>query len=119
MRDRIKGLMRNYRRDGSMYPAGADGLMEWARDHELAGNRVIDTTYTPYGEMVSTVWLGINLNFFGSRPLIFETMIFGKGPKYQTRYSTETEALDGHLVLYWQCLIPPPLRRFLFKNWSA
>lgn len=62
---------------------------------------------------VSTVWLGLNHNAFGGRPLIFETMIFQVALTphvifgrvellheglfdYQERYSTEQEAIQGH-----------------------
>ncbi|WP_064442289.1 hypothetical protein [Hoyosella altamirensis] len=49
---------------------------------------------------VSTIWLGINHNYFGhGEPLIFETMIFGKsldGGRDQWRYSTREQALAGH-----------------------
>lgn len=55
--------------------------------------------YTEIGEVevVSTVWLGIDHNFFGGPPLIFETVVFG-GPfdMTQKRYSTEAQALAGH-----------------------
>lgn len=49
---------------------------------------------------VSTVWLGLDHRHLiteGSRPLVFETMIFG-GPLggEMWRYSTEEEALAGH-----------------------
>lgn len=47
---------------------------------------------------VSTVWLGLDHNYFGGSPLVFETMI--QGPKewmdYQERYSTWQEAEEGH-----------------------
>lgn len=58
---------------------------------------------------VSTVWLGLDHSFSWTgdepnpKPLIFETMIFKMGVKamdnslnYQTRYTTEEEALAGH-----------------------
>ena len=55
----------------------------------------------PY--FVSTVWLGINHNFFhenGDYPIIFETMIFDENGDEvggnTERYSTEEEALKGH-----------------------
>ena len=46
---------------------------------------------------VSTVFLGIDHNFCGGAPLLFETMIFG-GPHDQEmqRYSTWDEAENGH-----------------------
>lgn len=46
---------------------------------------------------VSTVFLGIDHNYFGGEPLIFETMVFGgKHDGAQSRYSTYDEALRGH-----------------------
>ena len=68
---------------------------DWVRAFE--GPRQIgDTTV---GEVrVSTVWLGLDHNFFSSGPpLIFETMVFG-GPhdEWCDRYSTEDEARAGH-----------------------
>lgn len=59
------------------------------------------------GYMVSTVWLGLDHNFFGGgAPLIFETMIFPPGDEagedgvwsehHCERYPTEAAALAGH-----------------------
>lgn len=47
---------------------------------------------------VSTVFLGINHQFFDGPPLVFETMVFGglRGD-YQKRYSTWAEAEAGHV----------------------
>ena len=47
---------------------------------------------------VSTVWLGLNHNWWpGKPPLIFETMIFGgKYDLESWRYATEEQALAGH-----------------------
>lgn len=47
---------------------------------------------------VSTVWLGLDHNWWPDRPIkIFETMIFGGDLDLeQWRYSTEDEALAGH-----------------------
>jgi len=46
---------------------------------------------------VSTVFLGLNHQFFDGPPLVFETMVFGglRGD-YQKRYSTWVEAERGH-----------------------
>ena len=57
--------------------------------------------------LVSTVWLGLNYNYFNDPPLIFETMIFldtgddsfegiSGHDLYMDRYSTEEEAFAGH-----------------------
>lgn len=65
---------------------------------ELAGDlnyKVVARSYDlPLGQVVSTVWLG--MDHIGG---VFETMVFG-GPDDQEimyRYETETEALLGHL----------------------
>jgi hypothetical protein len=46
---------------------------------------------------VSTVFLGLDHNFHGGEPILFETMIFG-GPLNgeQWRYATYAEAERGH-----------------------
>lgn len=94
------------------YPRGVDSKLwmdkegnpidarRWA---ELHG----DDSYMRIGEermpgmWVSTVWLGINHNFAPQGPpILFETMIFG-GP-FDTecwRYSTEVEAMAGHIAI--------------------
>lgn len=103
-----------FRRDGTPYPEGDEGLFEWAKDMSDLDKRIVQQTQIgPY--WVSTVWLGLNHNYRpGGRPLIFETMIFlhdrESGPlrqqddplgmvgleDYMERYSTEFEAIAGH-----------------------
>lgn len=80
-------------------------MMAWAQKF---GDRDYQTVAQHWvrGWMVSTVWLGINHNFWGGTPLIFETMIFPPGDEagedgirsedYQERYSTEEAAQAGH-----------------------
>ena len=47
--------------------------------------------------LVSTVFLGLDHNYFGGRPILFETMIFGGNrDQYQERYHTWDEAKIGH-----------------------
>jgi hypothetical protein len=47
---------------------------------------------------ISTVWLGRDEACFGGPPLIFETMIFGGSFDCKCwRYSTEEEAIAGHM----------------------
>lgn len=48
---------------------------------------------------ISTVFLGINHNFFNiGKPILFETMIFGAyGDEYQTRYTSYKKAIKGHV----------------------
>ena len=46
---------------------------------------------------VSTVWLGINHNIMGSRPVVFELMIFGgEHDEYQERFYSEEDAVKRH-----------------------
>lgn len=61
-------------------------------------DRRIDKTYK--GKyLISTVFIGVNRNFWGGLPLIFETMVFSVGEldsHYIERYPTKEEAIDGH-----------------------
>ncbi len=47
---------------------------------------------------ISTVFLGIDHNHFGGRPILFETMVFNKqgDDVFQDRYHTWDEAVKGH-----------------------
>jgi hypothetical protein len=88
-----------YRRDGTPYPDGTEGLIEWGKDMQDNVIKVVKQETLPNGYWVSTVWLGLNHNWGTGPPLIFETMVtnpFGDWEDYQKRYSTEAEALDGH-----------------------
>lgn len=72
-------------------------VTEWSELRNRAGIRVARTDVG--ASCVSTVWLGLDCNFTGiGAPVIFETMIFG-GPsdEYQERYTTELDAMRGHL----------------------
>lgn len=60
----------------------------------------VNTTlkHTKFGEvLVSTVFLGLDHNFGGGIPILFETMIFGgEHDQFQERYATWVEAINGH-----------------------
>lgn len=48
---------------------------------------------------VSTVWLGLDHNYYSGPPLLFETMIFHgdhSSDIYMDRYTTWDEAVKGH-----------------------
>lgn len=75
-------------------------LDEWGRSYGHHERKVLRQTHV-YGYMISTVWLGMDHNYFGGIPLIFETMVFA--PERTAfldlecrRYSTLTEAHLGH-----------------------
>lgn len=107
-----------YRRDGTLYPEGDAGLLEWAADLEKGCK--VARSRTIYGEKLSTVWLGLDHNFGGEGPpLIFETMLFMKSNKndLQWRYSTEEEAKEGHRRAFLLSFVPPALREWRLFAW--
>lgn len=70
-------------------------LMEWAAWYEISDRHVAKASI---GDIeISTVFLGLNHEYEGGPPLIFETMIFG-GPhdQYQERCSTWEQAEAMH-----------------------
>jgi hypothetical protein len=76
------------------------GLFEWARLMKNNEYKVVAQDVLVEGDepvQVSTIWLGLNMQFLDGPPLIFETMIFGgRYEGYQWRYPTEAAALAGH-----------------------
>jgi len=64
--------------------------------------QILKQQILPNGDIVSTVWLGIDHSFEPEefhKPIIFETMIFSNNSEYDNdceRYSTEEEAMEGH-----------------------
>jgi len=102
-----------YRRDGTPYPDGDAGFFEWAKDFENFDKRIVRQEELPNGYWVSTVWMGIDHRFLEGPPLIFETMVEdpeGHWTDYQERYSSEEDAIIGHLQavdLYKQKEVSP------------
>jgi len=91
-----------YRRDGTRIPA-CDWVAAFEATRRSADWMVARTHLTPASHpdqrvLVSTVFLGLDHNWGDGPPLIFETMVFGDTThdQYQRRYSTESQALDGH-----------------------
>ena len=90
--------MDSFDRDGQPIPRDwfESTQAEWAVERRVGRTKVGDM-------LVSTVWLfGINHQWCDGPPLIFETMVFG--PKVEgdynhpmRRYSTEEDAMRGHL----------------------
>jgi hypothetical protein len=83
-------------------------LWEWANWFESAKRaklNVVGQDTLPDGTFVSTVFLGLDHNFFDSGiPILFETMAFNRGKKgldmsgtHQWRYATWKEARRGHI----------------------
>jgi hypothetical protein len=110
-------VMRHY--DRSVQPIS---LRQWGILHDREAYRVLANDYLDEGNIwISTVWLGLDHNWEGGAPLIFETMSFVHMTPDQLderrrvwremnlrerdfpwndldceRYSTEEEARDGH-----------------------
>jgi hypothetical protein len=59
-------------------PVPVDDVMDWAKWYETSDRRV-DFTELGNGVHVSTVFLGLDHNWFGEHPLLFETMVFVDG----------------------------------------
>lgn len=76
-------------------PVREDNLIEWATKFEQGKNIVKQEQIR--GVKISTVFLGLDHNWSGGKPVLFETMIFeGKHDQYQTRCSTWEEAEEMH-----------------------
>lgn len=108
---KIQDRPRYYQRDGKPYPNNQHNaaLFAWAKDMEDPKKKIVkqDNVGLFGAFWVSTVWLGLDHNFFSGKPIIFETMVSCCFPKVnwfacsdldQDRYSTEKEALKGHEV---------------------
>lgn len=77
-------------------PREEPDLLVWARWFDKA-DRTVARTRCLSGTEISTVFLGLNHNWEGGAPLLYETMVFG-GPcnQEQERYATRAEAQAGH-----------------------
>jgi hypothetical protein len=86
-------MSRYYDRDGTEITAD-----EWtAKRRQTDEYRRVAVTTVDDKMTVSTVWLGLDHNWGGGPPLIFETLVFdGPMDGEMARYSTEAEAVAGH-----------------------
>lgn len=87
-------MSRYYRLDEQNKPVPC-GLMDWGRATEIGQKRVaLDESDDV---QVSTVFLGLDHSFGGPVPVLWETMIFGgEHDQYCDRYTSHTDALEGH-----------------------
>jgi hypothetical protein len=83
-------------------------LDEWSS--QLRDMNKNDTKHVAHDKIdnyiISTIWLGLDHNYFGGRPMLFETMIFKDNKSfediYMDRYFTWDEALKGHeFAIHW------------------
>ena len=79
-------------------------MEEWPELLRDENYKIVAQTNVADGIFVSTVWLGLDHNFRGGRPLIFETMAFSREGEsmYCERYSTLAQAEKGHRRLLRQ-----------------
>jgi hypothetical protein len=82
-------------KDKKVFPI--NNILMWARWFETAGEKKRVGFDTVGEDYVSTVFLGLNHEYFGGEPLWFETMVFG-GPLDGEceRYTTYEQAELGH-----------------------
>lgn len=87
-------MLGNYILDENRTPIEEPDIIKWGAWMKTS-DRTIRKTHV--GKVwVSTVFLGLDHNFCGGPPLLYETMIFEMGDEYQERYATEQEAIEGH-----------------------
>ena len=90
-------------------PVEEPDLLKWALWIETADRHVRDTMQ---GDVrVSTVFLGLDHNFYDDGPpILFETMVFiGDGGGEMERYSTWAEAEEGHANMVAKVFKPTPI----------
>lgn len=89
-----------YDRAGSPIDATtANDLLGDPKYKRVALTRITSATDPDVEYRVSTVWLGLDHNWSGGEPLLFETMSFGGGEEQdqsQWRWTTEAAARAGH-----------------------
>lgn len=94
-------MINYYDRDGNPMPDDWHDTAKHGNKYAhllVSEKRVARTTVGDIN--VSTVWLGLNHDFLTGRPVIFETMTFGEPWNNEMqRYSTEEEAMCGHLAV--------------------
>lgn len=93
-------MAKHYILDKDQNPVLCDDIMVWGKWY-AKNSRVLRKTHNQDDSVeVSTVFLGIDHGFitYGkSRPILWETMIFGgKHDQYQERYTSRSDALEGH-----------------------
>jgi hypothetical protein len=98
MKTKKRRALGTYILDNRGQPVVERDVLRWWDWFEQAENRVVRQDEVGRGVSVSTVFLGLDYNFWErGRPLLWETMIFGgRHDKYCRRYATREDALAGH-----------------------
>ncbi len=92
-------------------PVPCHDLLKWAKWFEKSNKCVATTKIKSY--FVSTIFLGLNHNFDGDRPLLFETIVFNPNRDQEIqRYCTWDEAVAGHKAMVSLVRVQLRLKRF-------
>jgi len=79
--------------------ATANDLLGDRKYSRVALTRITSRSDPAVEYRMSTVWLGLDHNWGGGEPILFETMSFGGGEQQnesQWRWTTEATAIAGH-----------------------
>lgn len=86
-----------YTLNDDLEPVPCDDMLTAAKWFEVAKNREVVVTEIGEDCFLSTVFLGLDHNYLGDKPILYESLWFGgKHDGDQRRYSTRDEALEGH-----------------------
>lgn len=79
-------------------PVIEDDVFRWAEWFEKDENRIVAKTEISPEVSVSTIFLGLDHNYFSvGEPVLWETMIFGGILHHEMwRYSSREAAVEGH-----------------------
>lgn len=84
-------------------PQAVDDVLEWARWFETSDNERVIARESQNDVTISTVFLGLDHNFNGGVPILYETMVFGgEHDQEMRRYHTAEEAGIGHREMVQQ-----------------
>ncbi len=64
--------------DDGITPVKEPDLMKWAHWLEKPGSTIVKQETLPDGKFVSTIFLGLNLDYCGGEPILWETVVFDK-----------------------------------------
>ena len=90
----------------------AKNILEWGNFVGDGKKRIVKQETLPNGYRVSTVFLALDHNFRGGKPLVFETMVFGSdGELDMKRYTTWKEAETGHKIMVGKWLLEKRIKK--------
>ncbi len=89
----------HYILDEDNNPVHTEDVLEWGEWFKDLSRRTVAKD-TVGSVNVSTVFIGLDYNFEGGEPILFETMVFGgELDQEEIRYRTWEEAEAGHKLM--------------------